>query len=115
MNTKLLLLVSGLAFFTGGCSQGFKTANDLEQDERGPKACEKSCAEFGMHMSAFVLFERDHSGCVCSPGTEKAADDGATPVAAGHAVLIEARREEQQRQQQMQQQQQQQMQASGMY
>ena len=82
-----------LVLLCSGCARGFKSADDLERDKRGPRECAASCAEFGMHMSAFVLFELYHSGCVCSPGEKAApADDGATAVAAGHAVLMEQER-----------------------
>ena len=89
------------ALLSNGCQQGFKSANDLENDERGPKECSASCEQFGMRMSAFVLFEHQHSGCVCSPKIETAGDtDGSIAVAAGHTILMQ---QEQQRQQQAQQ------------
>jgi len=99
--SSLLALTTMLSLLAGGCQQGFKTADDLESDERGPKACSQSCSDLGMHMSAFVLFEHEHSGCVCSPGAKtNSGDDGSTAVAAGHAVLMQ--RQQQQSQQEAQ-------------
>ncbi len=101
--SRTLALLVSLALL-GGCSQGFKSANDLENDERGPKECRSSCASVGMHMSAFVLFEHEHSGCVCSPGASAApGESGSAAVAAGHAVLMQEEQERQQRQAQQNQ------------
>jgi hypothetical protein len=56
-----------IPLFVGGCYRGYKSAEDLESEDRGPTACQKSCAQLGMHMSAFVLVEHTTSGCVCAP------------------------------------------------
>jgi len=106
MVIRTFLNVAMMGLLACGCGRGFKSADDLAQDKRGPRECEASCSELGMHMSAFVLFELEHSGCVCSPGAGKhadLADDGATPVAAGHAVLMEKERQRQEQARQAQQ------------
>lgn len=102
MHTPFRYLMALLSISALGCNQGFKTAQDLEADERGPKACADACTDLGMHMSAFVLFEKSSSGCVCSPNEVRSADQGSTAIAGGYAVLQE---QERQRQQQAQQQQ----------
>lgn len=68
-----------------GCYRGYKSPRDLDADERGPKACETSCKELGLQMSAFVLVEHQTSGCVCSP-PDKPAPSG--PVAAAAAAQV---------------------------
>ncbi len=86
-----------------GCQQGFKNANDLESDERGPKACSSACEDLGMRMSAFVLVEHATSGCVCSPkAIVGSAEAEATAVAGGHLVIEEQRRAQEQQQRQAQ-------------
>lgn len=65
---RQFLLALGLSVFAVGCQgSGFKSADDLESQQRGPKACAASCEQMGLEMAAFVLFEKDHSGCVCAP------------------------------------------------
>lgn len=61
----LLLLTFGLG--TSACYQGYMRPEELDSAERGPKACAVTCSELGMEMSAFVLVERQTSGCVCAP------------------------------------------------
>src|SRR5262245_42896444 len=63
---RLLILLAG-ASALAGCMRGYKSADDLNSDKRGPDACVKSCQELGLQMSAFVLVEAGMSGCVCSP------------------------------------------------
>ena len=90
----------GLSLLLSGCFQGYKPADELADDERGPAACATSCQELGMYMSAFVLVDRDTSGCVCSPMQGPRAPQAeldATGAAAAYA-MIEAQRQAQQHQ-----------------
>ena len=64
-----------------GCYRGYKSPKELDSDDRGPKACMSVCKQLGLEMSAFVLVERQTSGCVCSP-KEKSAAPLPAPVAA---------------------------------
>ena len=82
---------------TSGCYRGYKTAEELEGDDRGPTACASSCRELGMEMTAFVLVENSTSGCVCSP-KGSAGTVGATAAAAASHVLAEQERAAQQAQ-----------------
>jgi hypothetical protein len=70
-----------------GCYRGYKSAKELDSDDRGPKACAASCKDLGLQMSAFVLVEHQTSGCVCSP-IEKQAAPLAGPVAAAAAAKV---------------------------
>lgn len=88
------------ACVTSACYRGYKSAKELDSDERGPTACAKSCKDLGMQMSAFVLVEHGMSGCVCSPPGAPSAGGPASAAAAAHIVQEEQR--EQQAQQQMQ-------------
>src|SRR5262245_42751711 len=69
--TKIACAALGLSVLTG-CYRGYKSAKELDSDERGPKACEQACKDLGLQMSAFVLVERQTSGCVCSPAANPA-------------------------------------------
>src|SRR5512142_898112 len=60
-----VVLLGGCA--ASACYRGYKSAKELDSEDRGPKACAASCKDLGMQMSAFVLVERQTSGCVCSP------------------------------------------------
>ena len=77
-----VVLLGGCA--ASACYRGYKSAKELDSDDRGPKACVASCKDLGMQMSAFVLVERQTSGCVCSPLDKPASQ--ATGVAAATAV-----------------------------
>lgn len=91
-NVLLMLVLCALP----ACQQGYKSADDLRADERGPEHCAQSCHELGMRMSAFVLVEHGTSGCVCAPTTTGQGGEltGSTAgVAASHVVLEEARRQ----------------------
>ena len=93
-----IILGMALPLVLSGCYQGYKPADELEEDERGPSACAQSCHELGMHMSAFVLVDRATSGCVCSPNQGPPASQAeldATGAAAAYAML-EAERQAQQ-------------------
>jgi hypothetical protein len=82
-----------------GCYRGYKSAKELDSDERGPKACMASCKQLGLEMSAFVLVERQTSGCVCSPIEKKAAPVPA-PVAAAATVQVVGEQQKQEAEQQ---------------
>jgi hypothetical protein len=76
-----------------GCYRGYKSAKDLDSDERGPKACASACKHLGLEMSAFVLVEHQTSGCVCSPIEKKAAPlPGPVAGAAATQVVDEQRK-----------------------
>jgi hypothetical protein len=113
-------LVSGLV----GCAPGYIKASELEQNGQGPAACNKSCSELGMRMTAMVLVGDTVPGCVCQPvtvapaapltapppaaqGTAPAAgaEQGAAASAGGFVVIAAAAAAA--RQQQLQQQHQQ--------
>lgn len=96
--SSVLAVVAALA--VSACYRGYKSAKDLDSDERGPNACAKSCKDLGMQMSAFVLVEHGTSGCVCSPPGAATAGGPATAAAAAHVIQEEQR--EQEAQQQMQ-------------
>jgi len=93
-----IIIGTALSLLLSGCYQGYKPADELEDDERGPSACAQSCHGLGMHMSAFVLVDRGTSGCVCSPNQgpqPSQAELDATAAAAAYAML-EAQRQAQQ-------------------
>ena len=86
---------AALALLLNGCFSGYKPADELEDDERGPRACAQSCQELGMYMSAFVLVDRETSGCVCSPNPGQPAPQAELEAgaAAGAAyAMIQAQR-----------------------
>ncbi len=91
-----LTTVAMMSLGVCGCFRGYKSASELESDDRGPSACADSCQELGMKMTAFVLVERETSGCVCSPLGETSAAEDSSAAAAAH-VLLEQRRQQQQR------------------
>ena len=82
-HARALAAVLGAVFAFSGCYRGYKSPKELDSDERGPKACERSCKELGLEMSAFVLVERQTSGCVCSP-----ADKAGKPIAGPAAAAV---------------------------
>jgi hypothetical protein len=87
MTLRVAKIVSAFVCFSlAGCYRGYKSAKELETDERGPKACAASCKELGLEMSAFVLVERQTSGCVCSPPEKK--EKIAAPVAAAVTTQV---------------------------
>jgi hypothetical protein len=98
-----IIIGAALALLLNGCAHdGYARADELQDNERGPRECAASCEQLGMYMSAFVLVDRGTSGCVCSPnpGTQAPrAELDATGPAAAYAML-EAQRQAQQRQQQ---------------
>jgi hypothetical protein len=69
MGLSLRLVVLGIStlLLSTACYRGYKSAEDLEKDERGPGNCAQSCQELGLRMSAFILVEHEASGCVCEP------------------------------------------------
>lgn len=88
-------VVTGVCLLIGsGCHRGYKTAEDLDSDDRGPQACAKSCSDLGMQMSAFVLVEHGTSGCVCAPTGPAPA--GPPAAAAAAHVMLEQERQQQQ-------------------
>ena len=87
------------AFALSGCYRGYKSAKELDSDERGPKACVQSCKELGLEMSAFVLVERQASGCVCSP-VQKEQKPIAGPVAAAVTTKVVEDKKKQEAEQQ---------------
>jgi hypothetical protein len=94
LDPRLLVLLGSL--LVAGCYRGYKSADELETDERGPTACAQSCRDLNMQMSAFVLVEHGTSGCVCSPVTAPPTG-GSAAAAAGH-VLLEQQREQHEQQ-----------------
>jgi len=99
-----IIIGLALALLVNGCAHdGYARADELQDNERGPRECAASCEQLGMHMSAFVLVDRGTSGCVCSPNqaAQQAprAELDATGAAAAYAML-EAQRQAQQQQQQ---------------
>jgi len=89
----VLALSAALCATVSGCYRGYKSPKELDSDERGPKACATACKELGLQMSAFVLVERQTSGCVCSPADKPAALPG--PVAAAAATqVVEQKKQE---------------------
>jgi hypothetical protein len=82
-----------------GCYRGYKSAKELDTDERGPKACVKSCKELGLEMSAFVLVERQTSGCVCSPIEKKTAPLPAPAAAAVTTQVVDEQKKREAEQQ----------------
>lgn len=100
-----IIIGAALSLLVNGCFQGYKRADELEDEERGPSACAQSCQELGMHMSAFVLVDRQTSGCVCSPNpvaqAPRAELEASGPAAA--YAMLEAQRQARQQQQQQQQ------------
>src|SRR5262245_7250479 len=95
MQTRALFVALVLPLVA--CQQGYKSADDLRADQRGPDACDQSCRELGMRMTAFVLVEHGTSGCVCGVVTaQPTSSSAAAAAAAGHVVLEEARRAQQQ-------------------
>lgn len=91
-----------MALLQNGCYQGYKPADELEDDERGPRACYQSCLDLGMHMSAFVLVDHDTSGCVCSPNPgqspQQAELEGGAAAGAAYAMIQAERAAQQQAQ-----------------
>jgi hypothetical protein len=86
------------ALATGGCQRGYKTADDLEADDRGPRACWDSCKKLGLQMSAFVLVEHSASACVCAPpGQSARAQASGASAGAAHALLEQQRQQAAQR------------------
>lgn len=75
-----------------GCYRGYKSPKELDSDDRGPKACARSCKELGLEMSAFVLVEHQTSGCVCSPIEKKTAPLPAPAAAAAAGQVVEEQR-----------------------
>jgi len=94
-----VLFVAAFALLTSACARGYKSAEDLESDRRGPGACDQSCRELGMQMTGFVLVEHGTSGCVCSPVGPSPVPGHVGAAAASH-VLLEQQRQQQQQQQQ---------------
>jgi hypothetical protein len=103
MRTVILAFsVACLAVASMGCSQGYRSASDLQDDERGPQHCAQRCQELGMQMGAFVLVEHAIAGCVCEPirtsgGAAVTHSPGA--VTGGVALIMEQQRQAQQQQQ----------------
>lgn len=87
------------ALTLSACYRGYKSARELDADERGPKACAQSCKELGLEMSAFVLVERQTSGCVCSPA-QKEQKPIAAPVAAAVTTQVVEEKKKQEAEQQ---------------
>lgn len=87
-----LALMSGLA--CSACYRGYKSAGDLESDDRGPKDCANACQALGLTMSAFVLVEHTQSACVCAPAhAGRALEDAAAAAAAGKLLIDEEQRQ----------------------
>jgi hypothetical protein len=86
-----------------GCYRGYKSPKELDSDERGPKACARSCKELGLEMSAFVLVEHQTSGCVCSPVEKKTAPMPGPVAAAAAAQVVDEQRKRAAEQQHTQQ------------
>lgn len=90
---KIAILAFGCVVISG-CYRGYKSAKELDADERGPKACAVSCRELGLQMSAFVLVERQTSGCVCSPADKQTTLPPAVAAAAATQVVTEKKQQE---------------------
>jgi hypothetical protein len=84
---RSVAVVVGLGLCLSSCYRGYKSAKDLDTDQRGPRACAAACRDLGLQMSAFVLVEHQTSGCVCAPPDKQPAH-AAAPAAAAAAVQI---------------------------
>jgi hypothetical protein len=89
LHARTFLGVAVACFVLSGCYRGYKSAKDLDSDDRGPKACAASCKELGMTMSAFVLVEHQTSGCVCTPEDKQTKPSGEVAAAAASQVVIQ--------------------------
>jgi hypothetical protein len=87
------LFLALVLLLTSGCYRGYKSVDELEDDDRGPKACETSCRDLKMQMTAFVLVEHGTSGCVCSPVTATPPPGPVAAAAASHVVIEEQRQQ----------------------
>jgi len=109
--TRAWVLVLGAGLV--GCAPGYIKSSDLEAREQGPAACNKSCKELGMRMTALVLVGDQQPGCVCQPLITEGApapaaattEQGAAASTTGFVVIAAAaaaqRQAELERQQQL--------------